>query len=149
MRKHSNTLAALTKVSVIILATTPAPLLSADGMSIRPGNWHFTTTTTVTGVGAPRESNYDQCITESRVNPDTFMDNVQQGCRLVQTESSASSMKWKVTCVTPNRELEGVGEVRTQGDSVSGKLGIDMSMNGQLMKMEIAWDGERIGDCES
>lgn len=138
-----------TKTSAALIAVF-ALLCSpyAAAMKIKPGKWEFRSTTSMASPGGPREHVKTQCITDPTMTPDTLMQDMEQGCRLLESNSDGDSMSWKVNCANAGGEMTGVGNVTSSGDKLKGGMKMSMSFNGQDMHMDMTWDGTHLGACD-
>jgi hypothetical protein len=88
-----------------------------------------------------------QCFTDPTITPETMMKDMQQDCRLLESDSDGTSMSWKVSCSGGGGEMTGVGNVTSAGDKIKGGMKMVMSFNGQEMNMDVSWAGIYIGPC--
>ena len=122
--------------------------LSAAEMKVKPGKWEFVSTTNMAMMGAPRSHTNTQCLNESGVSPKTLMKDMAQGCQLLDSNTSKSSMSWKVQCQQEGGEMTGEGQVSSTGDTLQGGMNMKMSFNGQAMDMSVEWTGKHVGACD-
>ncbi|MEM7465664.1 MAG: DUF3617 family protein [Pseudomonadota bacterium] len=141
MQNRSTVLAAL-----LVVGATGT--VSAAEMKVKPGKWEFASTTTMAMMGAPRTHTMTQCINESGITPETMMEEMAQGCELLDSNTSSQTMTWKVKCAQEGGEMTGEGQVVSGGDTLKGGMKMNMSFNGQAMNMSVEWSGKHIGACE-
>ena len=136
------------KISLAIITTVMLlnPAHAAD-MKIKPGQWEFRSTTSLPTPGGPREHVNTQCFADAKITPETLMKDMQQGCRLLESDSDGSSMSWKVSCSNSGGEMSGAGNVTVSGNTLTGAMKMAMSFNGQTMNMDMSWDGKYLGPC--
>ena len=131
--------------SLLLLVANSA---NAIDMKVKPGKWEFVSTTTMAMLGAPRTHTATQCLSESGVSPQTLMKDMAQGCELLDSETTKSSMSWKVKCQQEGGEMTGNGQVSSTGNTLEGGMNMKMSFNGQAMDMSVEWSGKHLGACE-
>ena len=119
----------------------------AEGLKIKPGKWEFISTTTMVGMGAPRQHTNTECLKDAELRPEKMMKDMNQGCQLSDTKTSSSNASWKVTCDNQGGQMVGEGQVASKGDTLTGGMDMSMSVNGQSMNMKIDWVGKHVGDC--
>jgi hypothetical protein len=127
-----------------ILLTGPT---SALAMKIKPGNWEFRSTNPMHGAGAGQEQVGEQCIRDPVMKPDTLMKEMNNGCRLTDSQNGTDSMSWQVSCSNEGGEMTGNGNVRREGDGIVGGMDMTMSFDGQKMDMKVGWIGKYLGPC--
>jgi hypothetical protein len=60
-----------------------------------------------------------------------------------------TTARWSISCSTGDGQvMEGQWEFTSSGDTISGNGSMSTEINGQTMGFEMAWTGERTGDCE-
>ena len=119
----------------------------ADGMEVKPGKWEFKTTSQSPMAPAPKTQVETHCVTESKLDPATFMRN-SNGCRLSDTQASSSSMSWKMACKAHGGQMTGDASFRSTGTTLSGTMKMAMSFQGQKMSFEQQWEGKHLGPCD-
>lgn len=141
----------LTRIQVscaaIALSLAVAGPAVADGMQVQPGKWEFKATSVMPMMPAPNATVETQCVTESEVQPEMFLEYVE-GCTLRESETDAASMRWKVTCATSGGRVDGEGSARSTGTTVRGAMTLLMNFSGQQMTMRHDWEGRRVGPCD-
>ena len=146
-------------IFTILFLTLTITAAWADGPQLKPGKWEFTVTLTMPMMPDPQTITNVDCITEDQAGKDPLAALVEQGqCEVVDSTVQGNRMDFEVTCqadkgITSN----GKGYFITEGDTATGKMEVTMSMpemadlpnmKGKEMKMEQAWDGRRLGDCD-
>ncbi|MDA0822624.1 MAG: DUF3617 family protein [Proteobacteria bacterium] len=127
-----------------ILLTGPTGALA---MKIKPGNWEFRSTNSMHGANAAQEQVGEQCINDPVLKPDTLMKEMNNGCRLTDSQDGTDAMSWKVSCSNEGGEMTGNGNVRREGDGIVGGMEMTMSFKGQTMNMNVGWTGKYLGPC--
>ena len=135
-------------IAISFALLTLAVNSTAGEMKVKPGKWEFVSTTTMAMMGAPRTHTNNQCLKEATVTPETLMEDMAQGCELLDSKASSNSMSWKVKCMQEGGEMTGQGNVTSNGDTVKGGMEMKMSFNGQAMDMQVEWSGNHIGSCD-
>ena len=140
MQRTRQLLVLLTALSVIVCANVSA-------LTIKPGKWEFGSTSSMQGAGTPREQVNQQCLTDAEVKPSTLMQDMSDGCELIDPKSDRDSMSWSIQCSGPSGQMSGVGNVRRDGAKLLGGMQMKMAFNGQQMDMNVKWVGTYIGPC--
>lgn len=135
-------------VAVALVVALFAGVACADGMNIKPGKWEFRSQSSLPGAGGTQKHTNTQCITEEQLKPETMMQDMQQGCELLESKVDGDTMTWKVHCNNPGGEMTGVGHVSGSNETISGGMEMTMSFSGQQMNMNMSWDGSYVGACE-
>lgn len=128
-------------LSVLVLINCSA----VSALTIKPGKWEFRSTSSL--PGAPPEQVNEQCLSDKEVKPSTLMQDMSDGCELIDPKSDRDSMSWSITCSAPTGQMSGVGNVRRDGDKLLGGMQMKMAFNGQEMNMNVKWVGTYIGPC--
>jgi len=150
MRIRSTTVKALgLSLGVALLAGAASGAEENEAaLLIEPGFWLFKLETQMLGEVTPQESTL--CITNPRISPEAFMQNVPEeaGCKLKDLEAKGNSMSWSIRCRSREGKAKGSGEFTSTGKALSGtfeftltsrdgtSLGIDSSWTGELLKAE-------------
>ncbi len=130
-------------VSVLALAL---PAL-AEGMKVDPGKWEFRSTSKTPMGPAPVPETTTECITESEMDPDEFLDEAK-GCSVVEKDVASDKMTYVMSCDGPTGPMTGRAVFRSTGSTVKGGMKMQVDFNGQPMTFETTWEGKRVGDCE-
>ncbi len=80
------------------------------------------------------------------MDPETVMNN-SGDCTFSNVEVTDTTMSMDMSCAMEGGSATGKGSFSSQGDSMSGKVDMNMQMQGQAMDMSISWIGKRIGPC--
>lgn len=137
----------LTSCGAVALSLAVATPVLAEGMQVQPGKWEFTATSVMPMMPMPNTVVETECVTESEIQPEMFLDYVE-GCTIQESETDAASMRWKVTCATTGGRMDGEGSARSTGTTVRGGMTLLMNFGGQQMTMRHDWEGKRIGPCD-
>lgn len=134
-------------ISLLILLTS-ASLLQADELTIEPGLWEITTE--VSGaMMQPQTKTVKECITEDKLDPQEMMKDMPKDDCAVETEVSGNTMTYTLNCNMHGMVMQGTGEMKSTGDTMSGTVSFSGGMNGMMMEMTSTSNGKRIGDCQS
>lgn len=138
----------LMELSLVVLGGLMllGPVHAAE-MKIKTGEWEFSSQTSMPGQGGAREHVNKQCLKEATITPETLMKDMKQDCQLLDSNSSGSSMSWKVSCSSQGGEMIGEGNVTGSGETLKGGMKMAMTFNGQTMNMAVSWDGKYVGPC--
>ncbi len=119
----------------------------AEGMKVEPGKWEFRTTSKAPMQPQPETRVSTTCIEKPEITPETFMRD-SKDCSVSGAETTATSMKWKVSCPNPHGQVNGHAEFTSAGEAVEGSMQMTMSFGSQSMSMEQRWEGKRLGACD-
>ncbi len=116
----------------------------ADGMEVKPGKWEFKTTSQSPMAPAPKTQVETHCVTESKVDPATFMRN-SNGCQLSDAQASSSSMSWKMACKAHGGQMTG-DAVWIRGTATYNAAGVPPL----VLELEetVTFEGDRISRIE-
>ena len=135
----------LTCLATVMIAGTA----SADGVSIDPGMWKMTSTMTMTMMPQPRSTTVNECIEEDELSPESFNLDKENPCTISDVAVEGTTARWSISCSTGGGPvMEGQWAFTSSGDTISGNGSMSTEINGQTMGFEMAWTGERTGDCE-
>ena len=139
-------IATLTIASLLTLFTAHLAL-AGDSVSIEPGLWEVSTTMTSPMFPQPRVQTQQECMKESRISPDTLAPSENGECSISETNVNGDTLNWSMLCNTPGGAMNGQGSFESKGDSGSGNMTMNMTIEGQSFSMELVWKGRRIGSC--
>lgn len=135
----------------IVAAVLVAPLSAmAESPNIVPGQWQFTSNTTVKGdLPIPDQADsYQECIAQGDLDDADFQFlQVEEGCELLEHNVSADGIDYRMACHAESGVANIDGYMSFLGERVEGDVNIETETPiGQLI-METTIEGERIGDC--
>ncbi len=134
---------------VLALALASAADAWADGLKVEPGEWEFTSQTDAPGMPDMGPITRRECVEESSFSPDDFQKDMEGGCTISDVKATASTLTWKLSCsAMQGGEMTGRGRFESKGDTISGTMDMQMSVNGQPMSMQVRWSGKRVGPCK-
>ncbi len=127
-----------------MVAATP---VLAEGLSITPGLWRITSTTT-NMMGPPKTETEDQCMQQETFDPVAELQDDSQTCTVLNQNLSGNTLTFEMSCSGPGGpEATGTGRYTIDGNNGDGEMSYSMSFGGQTMTMSNSWTAERIGDC--
>jgi len=137
---------------LIVLAVSSvgaSPVLAADGPTLKPGKWEFTTTTEVPMLPEPKTTTKTECVKEEQTDPLAAFSKTED-CEVTERSIDGNSMKWKVECGKggDSPKVNGSGELSAGDAEVEGKMEMVSNIGGQEMKFKSSWKGKRLGDCD-
>ncbi len=151
------------KKSILVLACCclllPAAA-QAEGFSMNPGKWTFTTTVNMPMLSTPQVSTETECVSKEEAQRDPLANLVDVGsCTITKKQMHGSSLDFEMECNEKGMAGKGKGHFNARGNTVSGSM--EMTMNIPIMqgmqgipgmptgpmKMTTSWRGERIGAC--
>ena len=132
-------------LAVALLASPVAVL--AQGLE--PGEWQFTTTTSVPGMPKPQSFSNTQCIRKEDAStmPWERKKPGETDCKTTTTKKSGDTVSWEVSC--PKTKMQGHGSARIRGSSLDSEMTMVMEQEGRKMEMHSKTTGKRLGPCKS
>jgi hypothetical protein len=123
----------------------------AESPNIEPGQWRFTSTTSVEGdMPIPDQTEtYQECIAQSDLDDGSFdFIEEEEGCELLEHNVSADGIDYQMICREEGGEATIDGNMAFLGERTEGNVDIlvDSQQMGQ-MQMQTVIEGERTGDC--
>lgn len=127
------------------LACTPG----ASALELQPGLWEFQITVQG-GLMGNQVLSQQQCIEESDLDPSMFTTEMGP-CSIGDIDENTRGLNWTFSCNLQGVSTEGRGSMTTVGDTVRGRVTLNMAMpagaGGQTFTLENTWAGRRVGDC--
>ncbi len=128
-------------------------MVAADGPSIKPGKWEFTTTVNFPMMPEPKVTTETKCVTEEEASGDPLAAMVEEArCTVLNKKVDGNSVEFEIECEGDmGMKSRGKGKFTADGTTASGtmEMTVEMTkMGGKSMKMTQSWEGKRIGDCE-
>jgi len=133
-------------LSAVLLATSCAAAYAAQGME--PGEWQFTTTTTMPMMQGPQTTTNTQCINpEQAKDPGRALGGDRQGdCQMVSSKHSGDAYTWEMRCAQSG--MSGKGTMRISSGTIESEMRMSGTMGGQQMEMLRKISGKRLGPCK-
>ncbi len=140
----------------IILSTAAICLAtgaSAEGLTIKPGQWTYTTDVSMALNGqalpTPEQDNtMSECISEAdaTLNPS---DVTQEGCEVSEVVRTGNQLSFALTCSQNGMIVAGGMNIskNAEGTQTSGNFNMTGTGQGMTMKITGKIKGERTGDC--
>jgi len=136
------------KILIPIVMLTAAPLALAEGLPVEPGLWEMTSTISMPMLPQPRVNTMTECFEKSEFSMDDMnTDDMDPNCTFEMDQLDGNTMKWSVDCPVEGGTSHGEWEAISAGETMTGSGVMTISMQGQTMKMDMSWEGRRIGDC--
>lgn len=135
-------LAALVALAVVPLAA------AAENLQIQPGQWKIRTEVKNSMMPEPRIVTRNECVTDSEWDAEKLMEDAQ-GCTMSDVESSAEKLSWKVVCSGPSGRMSGKAVYLSSGDSVDGRMNMNLQATQMNLSMDMKFEGRRVGECET
>jgi len=117
----------------------------AEGLTIKPGLWEITTTTT-SSMGQPMNRTDQECIDKDQLDPKDMMQDMPEDCSL-DSNVSGDTLTYELTCNMHGMVMQGMGKMISKGDSMTGSIKVNSNMNGMVIEMSSEAKGKRIGEC--
>jgi len=132
------------KLLQLILAMAPATAIAAE---IEPGEWEFTSVSTSRLFPGPQNATFRRCIKkEEAANPDRWMSDAGQDCKLTPGAKTANSYSWTMEC--PKANMRGTGTARMAGSTMEGETIMNGEVQGQKFELRTKVSGKRLGPCK-
>jgi len=127
-----------------LMIATPA---AAEGVKVDPGKWEVRTSVTTPMSRTPQVQTSTECLRDEEVSVEHFMQD-SEACSVTVTDSSATKLRWKLSCTTAAGRMDGDAEFSSTGSTIAGSMTMSMKLGEQEMKIESRWTGKRVGACE-
>ncbi|WP_355661579.1 DUF3617 domain-containing protein [Halomonas salifodinae] len=136
---------------LLVSAALALPLAAqAEAPDLLPGQWEFTSTTTVEGdMPIPdQHETHQECLTQAELDeaPMTMIEE-EEGCELLEQNISASGMDYRMRCAGEGGEASIVGSMSYLQDRAEGSMRVEMTTPMGEMVMNTEIQAERLGDC--
>jgi hypothetical protein len=118
----------------------------AQGFRLEPGNWEMTSKRRMSMMPGEKTETDRQCITKAQTDPTQAMETGGH-CQVVDRTETENSVEWKMECDMDGTAATGTGMVQSNGDTATGRLSIEMTVQGTPASFEMEWSGRRLGDC--
>ncbi|MDT8878597.1 DUF3617 family protein [Halomonas saccharevitans] len=131
------------------LLTTPL-VAAAAAPNIEPGQWEFTSTTSVAGdLPIPDQVETSQeCIAQGDLEDEAFsFIEEEEGCELLDHEVTVDGMDYRMVCRAEGGEASIVGRMDFLGERVEGNVDILVDSAAGELNMTTVVEGRRLGDC--
>lgn len=122
----------------------------AESPNLTPGEWEFTSNTTVEGdLPIPDESETNrECLTQETID-EAHSDFIQEeeGCEMLEQSADRDAMNYSMSCTGEGGEATITGNMKYMQDRAEGSMRVETAtpMGDMIMHTEI--EGQRIGDC--
>ncbi|GAA0567865.1 DUF3617 domain-containing protein [Halomonas salifodinae] len=136
---------------LLLSAALALPLAAqAEAPDLLPGQWEFTSTTTVEGDMPIPDQNetHQECLTQDEIDeaPMTLIEE-EEGCELLEQDVSAAGMDYRMRCTGEGGEADIVGSMSYLQDRAEGTMRVEMTTPMGEMVMNTEIQAERLGDC--
>lgn len=141
----------MTLRSLITTAAMMLPLAAwAESPNLLPGEWEFTSKTTVEGdLPIPDDSETNrECLTQETIdeaNADFIQE--EEGCELLEHSADRDSMSYTMSCTGEGGEATVTGNMRYMEDRAEGSMRMETATPVGDLVMDTEIEGQRIGDC--
>lgn len=136
----------LALATAALVAALPAQ--AGDGLRLEPGEWEFTSQVNMPVGPAHPPQTRRECLVEPEVTPDHFNAQNTANCTFSDVKTSKSEMSWTMHCPSPDGKVTGKGRVTSTGKTLAGKIAMTVAVENNAMRMDVAWQGKRLGPCE-
>ncbi|SDO27153.1 Protein of unknown function [Halomonas shengliensis] len=137
-------------IAAVLLLALPLAA-QAETPNIVPGEWEFTSTTSVAGdLPIPDQTETTrECIAQGDLDdPDFQMIEAEEGCELLEHSVSVDGMDYRMMCAAEGGQADIVGHMDFLGETTEGEVTVTVQspqMGEMVMNTEVT--GRRIGDC--
>jgi len=132
------------KLLLLFLSMTPAMASAAE---IEPGEWEFTSVSTSRLFPGPQNATFRRCIKkEEAANPDRWMSDAGQDCKLTPGAKTENSYSWTMVC--PKANMRGTGTARMTRATMEGETIMNGEVQGQKFELRTKVSGKRLGPCK-
>jgi len=132
------------KLLLLFLSMTPAMASAAE---IEPGEWEFTSVSTSRLFPGPQNATFRRCIKkEEAANPDRWMSDAGQDCKLTPGAKTENSYSWTMEC--PKANMRGTGSARMARATMEGETIMNGEVQGQKFELRTKVTGKRLGPCK-
>lgn len=134
------------KFWVVLMLLALGGVASADELTIKPGMWESTMTTTNSMMPRPMTTTSKNCVTEPTYRPEEMLDNVEH-CKNMTSDVSDNTLTFSMQCTMQGADVNVSGRFSSAEDTGDGDMKMDMKMGPGNMTMNMKWTTKRIGDC--
>lgn len=124
----------------------PLSFAQASELTIKPGLWQTTTTTTKTTAQSLQDQTHTQiteeCVTDTSFKPVEMIKDIGE-CKVIRDEVSDNTSTFQMTCFSEEADFTVNGEYTAE----RGTMDVSMSMRGMDLEMNIHSTFEHIRDC--
>ncbi|CAM3459123.1 DUF3617 domain-containing protein [Halomonas lysinitropha] len=123
----------------------------AQSPNIEPGQWEFTSTTSVQGdMPIPDQTDsHQECIAQGDIENEEFsFIEEEEGCELLEHEVTVDRLDYRMACQAEGGEADIVGHMDFLGETTEGRVEVNVQ-SPQMGEMTMVTDveGRRLGDC--
>lgn len=137
--------------SLLAAAALALPLAAmAESPNIVPGQWEFTSTTSVTGdVPIPDQTEtHQECIAQSDLDDADFQFiEEEEGCELLSHDVTVDGVDYQMVCRAEGGEANIDGHMAFLGERLEGQVDIQTQSEVGDLQLLTEIEGERVGDC--
>ncbi|WP_280547630.1 MULTISPECIES: DUF3617 family protein [unclassified Halomonas] len=122
----------------------------AESPNIEPGQWEFTSTTSVRGdLPIPDQTEtHQECIAQGDIDDEEFsFIEEEEGCELLAHQVTVDGLDYRMVCRAEGGEANIVGRMDFLGERVEGNVDILVDSPAGEINMTTSMEGRRIGDC--
>ncbi len=122
----------------------------AESPNIEPGQWEFTSTTSVQGdMPIPDQTEtHQECIAQGEIDDEEFsFIEEEEGCELLEHEVTVEGLDYRMVCRAEGGEANIAGRMDFLGERVEGNVDILVDSAAGEINMTTVMEGQRIGEC--
>lgn len=134
------------KYFVTLLALAIGSVALADELSVKPGQWETTATTSNSMMPGETTNTSTVCVEESTYDPKDMLDGVEH-CQMKSSSVTGNTLKFAMQCVMQGANADVSGQYTLMSDSGEGDMLIKMKAGPMDMNVNMAWTSTYLGDC--
>lgn len=119
----------------------------AEDLSIKPGMWRTTTTSTNTLMPEPAVTTNDICVEGNVFNPEDMVRDMED-CQLITSSVRSNTMDFELACIMEGGSAKVTGQYAVDGDDGQGQMGMHMKIGPMIMEADVQWESTYLGACE-
>ncbi len=131
-----------------VMAADGAAEEKVEGMSIEPGKWRITTTTTLSDMPQPMTSGNAFCYADGILRPENLhSEDMRADCEYKDKDIGDTYMSWKVECSTDAGGSKSSWTASSFTDRFKSSGFFIISYGEDTSSMTIEMVGKHLGDC--
>ena len=123
-----------------------AGIVSAAELTLKPGLWETTMTSTNPMMAKPMTQTSKECLTGGTMNPESLVRDVED-CKLLDSAVKGDTLSFSMECNMQGNKALITGSFQTSGDTASSNVDMDIEAAGMKMNINMKSEGKRLGDC--
>lgn len=137
-------------VAVVCIALPLAALAQEQTPNLEPGQWKFTSVSSVEGnLPIPEQTEqYQECLTQQKIDEGTVgaLDD-DENCSVIEKNATQDGLQFRLSCQQGDASATIEGDMRYAGDRLDGDMRVESSTAAGNIVMNTTIEGQRLGDC--